>query len=311
MAQLKFAIIPGQNPGETITQFIQRKLTPKPDHVKPCHQVLESLVQFLQRKEAPFNVKTILKGGSFGKGTSVRGNSDLDLILFLNDYPTVAALKKDLPMVLHQVKSYVQTHAHWAEELMFRRVTRLSVQFYLRIPDLDEVHQVEIFPAVHVTETTSKDNIYEVMKENQELQDYFMSSLAPLQIAFVSQVPSKVKDLIRLFKYWAQVERVPVKLYFIELLVINHWVTDGKPHNFDMDIYVKQLLQQLADCRSLAISFSDNYNYKLYRNDLRAPYVLDPANPFQNVAPSVGDVTTVCQCAIVVLNERLKYGAKP
>ena len=61
MAQLKLAVIPGQNPGETITQFISRKLTPKPEHVNSRNQVLDSLVYFLQRKEAPFSVDTVLR----------------------------------------------------------------------------------------------------------------------------------------------------------------------------------------------------------------------------------------------------------
>ena len=96
------------------------------------------------------------QGGSLGKGTSASGNSDLDLFLFLGDYSSVNDLKKDLPTILNQVKGYVHSHAQWAEELMLRRVTKLSVQFYLRIPDLDEVHEVEVFPAVHLMETCKR-----------------------------------------------------------------------------------------------------------------------------------------------------------
>lgn len=35
---------------------------------------------------------------------------------------------------------------------------------------------------------------------------YYSSAFAPLQVDFVSQVPTKVKNLIRLIKYWKKTE---------------------------------------------------------------------------------------------------------
>lgn len=37
-------------------------------------------------------------------------------------------------------------------------------------------------------------------------QKYYSSAFAPLQVDFVSQVPTKVKTLIRLIKYWKKTE---------------------------------------------------------------------------------------------------------
>lgn len=35
---------------------------------------------------------------------------------------------------------------------------------------------------------------------------YYSSAFAPLQVDFVSQVPTEVKNLIRLIKYWKKTE---------------------------------------------------------------------------------------------------------
>lgn len=44
-------------------------------------------------------------------------------------------------------------------------------------------------------------------------QGYYSSAFAPLQVDFVSQVPTKVKTLIRLIKYWRKTEFKVIKYY--------------------------------------------------------------------------------------------------
>lgn len=44
------------------------------------------------------------------------------------------------------------------------------------------------------------------METREGEQKYYSSAFAPLQVDFVSQVPTKVKTLIRLIKYWRKTE---------------------------------------------------------------------------------------------------------
>lgn len=49
----------------------------------------------------------------------------------------------------------------------------------------------------------SRTNIYkEMASSSPDAREYYSAALAPLQIEFVSGVPTKVKTLIRLMKYW-------------------------------------------------------------------------------------------------------------
>lgn len=41
---------------------------------------------------------------------------------------------------------------------------------------------------------------------HKDSRKYYSAALAPLQIEFVSGVPTKVKTLIRLLKYWRKTE---------------------------------------------------------------------------------------------------------
>lgn len=53
-------------------------------------------------------------------------------------------------------------------------------------------------------------NIYKEMAsfppDEREAREYYSAAFAPLQIKFVSRVPTKVKNLIRLMKYWRKTE---------------------------------------------------------------------------------------------------------
>lgn len=53
----------------------------------------------------------------------------------------------------------------------------------------------------------SKNAIYvEMASSSPAAREYYSAALAPLQVDFVSGVPTKVKTLIRLIKYWRKTE---------------------------------------------------------------------------------------------------------
>jgi tRNA nucleotidyltransferase (CCA-adding enzyme) len=48
-----------------------------------------------------------MQGGSLGKGTAVRGDCDLDLVLFLNGYSTVADFKRNLSTITESLTDVI------------------------------------------------------------------------------------------------------------------------------------------------------------------------------------------------------------
>ena len=51
---------------------------------------------------------------------------------------------------------------------------------------------------------------YATMESKPSLKKYYAKSLAKVQVEFVKPVPARVKDLIRLLKYWKNTEDVSV-----------------------------------------------------------------------------------------------------
>ena len=60
----------------------------------------------------------------------------------------------------------------------------------------------------NISLTVSKKEIYAEMAAASSFytREYYSAALAPLQIQFVSRLPAKVKNLIRLMKYWRKTD---------------------------------------------------------------------------------------------------------
>ncbi|XP_046582349.1 2'-5'-oligoadenylate synthase 3-like [Haliotis rubra] len=148
---------------------------------------------------------------------------------------------------------------------------------------------VDLLPAVDVLAGGSKKpkEVWRQMKlEESSVRPYNSASFAPQQVAFVKTRPSRVKDLIRLVKHWKRTDHVNIRSYCIELMVINLWQKWGKPERFDMKDRLLDIFQQLSSMRKTSITWPDEYDITEFGGKPRSPYVMDPANPFMNTAPT-------------------------
>ncbi|XP_045203199.1 2'-5'-oligoadenylate synthase 1A-like [Mercenaria mercenaria] len=111
-----------------------------------CGEVINNLVKDLQDKEkSPKHLRPrrIVKSGSLGKGTAVKGISDIDLVLMLVNYKNVEDLMKVMPSLLKDLKNYLINNA----KSRHQRTTRYSVQVELECRT-GHKHYVDILPAV-------------------------------------------------------------------------------------------------------------------------------------------------------------------
>lgn len=151
------------------------------------------------------------------------------------------------------------------------------------------------------------------MVENIYDREYYSAALAPLQLHFVSsQNSTKLKTLIRLVKYWRKtafeestgLKRLPSS-YPLELITIGEWWDVNRPINFDLRKGFYSVLQALANYRSLAHLWPVNYRETdVSKSLLSVPYVMDPANPFN-------DVMTSCNCWDEVASKAKECMMKP
>ncbi|KAL3868662.1 hypothetical protein ACJMK2_041440 [Sinanodonta woodiana] len=179
---------------------------------------------------------------------------------------------------------------------------------------LDDLY---LYLSSHITQRTMHrpSAVYDEMLKSEDLRPYYSASLVKLQLKFVKVLPAKVMSLIRLVKHWRKSElpsgsgvgRWPTS-YILELIVIRKWEDAGRPERFDLKRGLHSFLQALVNYRDLKVVWDQNYN-RLYTQH-RPPYVIDPANPFNNVMDRCDVWDDVAQYARKTLKWSLFQGLK-
>ncbi|XP_078322344.1 2'-5'-oligoadenylate synthase 1A-like [Crassostrea virginica] len=273
-----------------LNTFVQNELEPDTEYNKSCNAVVDRLCQFMQNNfPDQLRPSEVRKSGSLGKGTAVKGKSDADLVVFLARFHTVSELRQSLPSILDRMKLYLGRYGGCDVTGTSSYAVKVSVPCY------GHSHDVDILPSVNILNTMSKEEIYAEMVSASPsyTREYYSAALAPLQIQFVSRCPAKVKNLIRLMKYWRKTDfeestgtlRLPSS-YPLELIVIGEWERAGGPNNFDLWKGFYHVLTAVDNYSKLKHAWTQNYT----SHHCRDPYfVMDPANPFNNVM-------NVCNC---------------
>ncbi|XP_067657394.1 2'-5'-oligoadenylate synthase 1A-like [Haliotis asinina] len=274
--------------------FLKQAVYPDQSELAKYNEIVDSLMRFLQHNTS-HNVAKVVKGGSMGKGTSIKKKNDIDIAVFLNDY-SVMDLKRDMKTILADLKEHILRDANWAEKIVFTRTTGHSIQFQLKCHPNDELQDVDLLPAVDVLSQGSEDSVYRQMKSMSYWdREFFSVCLGPLQVEFVKRCPARVKDLIRLVKHWKRTEEVDQLVsYCVELIVIKAWETWGKPENFDLETRFKDILKRISAIDTMVIEWPGCYNlsqYGVLPND--KVVIMDPANPFKNTASRIWNVDEI------------------
>ncbi|XP_076449878.1 2'-5'-oligoadenylate synthase 1-like isoform X1 [Babylonia areolata] len=264
-------------PGETLDHFHQRCVVPTPEETSSRNAEIDGFVRFLHSEfnTPPYTVNRVLKGGSLGKGTAVRGSADIDLVVVLNGLSGVSDLVKNRRFLLDRLHQEATRYKAWRGTVVLKEQTPFSLCYTLNGQEMD------VLPALNAERCV--EHLYREMRvysggpraAGQELS----ASLAPLQIDFVKPQTEAVKRVIRLLKLWKKENGVKIRSYTLELLTIH---ADRTTQWRNTDDLFRRVLSLLADCRSIQVAFNVNYNSAEYTRSHQTPYVIDPANPFMN-----------------------------
>ncbi|WAR27463.1 OAS3-like protein [Mya arenaria] len=156
------------------------------------------------------------------------------------------------------------------------------------VTDLDDFISSEIQPdSSFLAGTITLDEVYRKMTgSDASVKDFYSASLAPLQTELVRNLPTKVKSLIRLIKYWNKEKVKPMLLsrcptsYLYEVIIMDRWVKTGRPDSFDMTRAAHDVLTSLKNNRDFKILTTELAKYDRRVADIRAEtYIMDPCNP--------------------------------
>ncbi|XP_036887824.1 2'-5'-oligoadenylate synthase 1-like isoform X2 [Sturnira hondurensis] len=297
-----------------LDKFIEDYLLPDTHFRKQVKEAINVICGFLKERcfrgaSHPVRVSKVVKGGSSGKGTTLRGRSDADLVVFLSNLGSfqqqfdrraefIQEIRRQLTACQSErgVQFEIQGSGWWNPR---------SLSFVLRSSWIDEGVEFDVLPAFDALGQVPKDyrpdpQIYiKLIQECKNLgkEGEFSTCFTELQRAFLKQRPTKLKSLIRLVKHWYQTCKENLKKplppqYALELLTVYAWEQGNKETIFSTAQGFRTVLELVINYQKLLIYWTKYYDfddpiiaqYLMMQLKKPRPVILDPADPTGNVA---------------------------
>eukprot|EP00073_Rattus_norvegicus_P029401 XP_006249463.1 PREDICTED: 2 ' -5 ' oligoadenylate synthetase 1K isoform X2 [Rattus norvegicus] len=301
-------------PASELDKFIQDHLLPDTTFRDEVRADIDFICTFLKEKcfhGAALKVSKVVKGGSSGKGTTLQGKSDADLVVFLNNLTSFEDQLKRRGEVIEKIRKHLcqlQQEKQFKLKFEFQtpeQANSRSLSFKLSSPQLQHVVKFDVLPAYDVlghVNINSKPNaqIYaSLIRKCTDLnkEGAFSTCFTELQRNFLKRRPTKLKSLIRLVKHWYQLckEKLGDSLppqYALELLTVHAWERGNGLTEFNTAQGFRTVLELVTKYQQLRIYWTMYYDFQhldvskyLYRQLKKPrPVILDPADPTGNVA---------------------------
>ncbi|NXH52537.1 OASL2 protein, partial [Rhabdornis inornatus] len=290
--------------------WIAETLQPSTAFTIQVKETVGQICEFLKRDcfGDEIHVLKTVKGGSAGKGTALKKNSDADVVLFLSCLPSYEEQKKNrrviLDLIMIRLKACRESLRFdvYISEPRYKGPdnTPRSLSLTLSSRVTGESIDVDILPAYDALGQVTQDappnaEVYVRLLDTHSHPGEFSPCFTELQKMFVKRCPAKLKNLLRLVKYWYKEllspqypnAHLPPK-YALELLTIYAWEeATGSSDCFDMAQGFRTVLELLRLPRQICIYWEKYYSLQdrnigaHVKGLLRSarPVILDPADP--------------------------------
>ncbi|XP_055955311.1 2'-5'-oligoadenylate synthase 1 isoform X2 [Patella vulgata] len=309
----------GYERGESLEKFIDREIRPPNDFKDRVNQTVDQLVRYLHRMPG-YSIQEVVKSGSLGKGTSILSDADADMVVFFNGYKNIESLIKDKPQIIRDVRQYMcnpkqgwlswifQSKPEWMDSIHVLKYNEYFIKFmvYVQYKGRSESVEVDVLPALDVVAKHggNMQSVYrEMQNKSSHVREHYSVCFCKKQLAMIRPKPAKVKDLIRLLKYWKRTNGLDMTSYCCEVMGLYIFDTYlNSKTNFDMKTGFYTAMELFSSYRQLQITIPGIYNTDntWFSFFFKTTYILDPVNPFSDT--SSHDVYCIERCAKATLN---------
>ncbi|XP_067406048.1 2'-5'-oligoadenylate synthase 3-like [Emydura macquarii macquarii] len=301
-----------QTPARKLDKFIFDTLQPDGTFLRQAGQAIDTICEFLKRNcfvDCPpprIKVLKVVKGGSLGKGTSLKGGSDADLVVFLSCFKGYEDQETNRAGIIKEIRRMLekcQKQEHFEVIIETSRWPNPRVlSFQMHSKTLNESIDFDVLPAYNALSAGTKPHplVYADLIHSYSRGGEFSTCFTELQRDFVVDRRTKVKSLIRLVKHWYKQYVRPYKEYLgekkgeslppkyaLELLSVYAWERGSRDRAFDMAEGFRTVLELIRQYEQLCVYWTINYDFEdellagflQYQLKKARPIILDPADP--------------------------------
>ncbi|XP_022373066.1 2'-5'-oligoadenylate synthase-like protein 2 [Enhydra lutris kenyoni] len=310
--------VPSHTPADTLSAFVEQNLRPDPDWKEELKDAWQRIERFFRERcfrdelvlDQEVRVLKVVKGGSSGKGTTLNYSSDVDLVLFLSCFSSFQDQADHREFVINFIKKrltkYSRSLAYSITMVPRKETTRVprSLSFQVQLRKNSKAIGVDVLPAYDALKNFCRDSkpspeIYEDLITSGAPPGEFSPSFTELQRHFMKSRPVKLKNLLRMVKYWHKQKLKPKyrnaalpPKYALELLTIYAWeIGTNQSDNFILDEGYRAVMELLINYQNICIYWTKYYDFqnetvRIYvkqRLKEHRPVILDPADPTNNL----------------------------
>uniref|UniRef100_A0A8C3SYA6 2'-5' oligoadenylate synthase n=1 Tax=Chelydra serpentina TaxID=8475 RepID=A0A8C3SYA6_CHESE len=310
-----------QTPARKLDKFIFDTLQPDSTFLRQAGQAIDTICEFLKtncfadRPPPRIKVLKVVKGGSLGKGTSLKGGSDADLVVFLSCFKGFGDQETNRAGIIKEIERMLEKCQQQKHFEVFIEQSRWPnprvLSFMMSSKTLNESIEFDVLPAYNIPRSLlprslqwysprkrPHSQVYEELIHSYSRGGEFSTCFTELQRDFVVDRRTKVKSLIRLVKHWYKQHVCPYKEYLgegeslppqyaLELLSVYAWEQGSRDRAFDMAEGFRTVLELIRQHKQLCVYWTIYYNFAdevlagfLHQQLQKArPIILDPADP--------------------------------
>ncbi|XP_007444653.1 2'-5'-oligoadenylate synthase 1A-like [Python bivittatus] len=240
------------------------------------------------------------QGGSLGKGTAMKQGSDVDLVVFLDVFRSYGDLEEKRKWIIEEIERRLtecQTELNLDVHFEKSKWPKPRVlQFRLRSKNSEDWIEFDVLPALDILgqyDGSRPDPQKYINLIPASKHGYYAPCFTELQKHFIVDCPTKLKNLIRLVKYWYKElpeQSLPPK-YALELLTVYAWEKGSGGTKFSMAEGFRTVLWLIERHKQICIYWTKYYDFedetikRHLQTQLRKnrPVILDPADPTANI----------------------------
>ncbi|XP_009981444.1 PREDICTED: 2'-5'-oligoadenylate synthase 1-like [Tauraco erythrolophus] len=261
--------------------WIMEVLQPSTDFSTQVKKTVKEICDFLKEDcfETNIRVHKTVKGGSAGKGTALKNNSDADVVLFLSCFSSYQQQKQERGYILNLIERRLcafkkrPTFTVNISKPRYKGPDNTPRSLSLTLSSTSESIEVDILPAFDalgqvIWGVPPDEEVYVRLLNASNDPGEFSPCFTELQKHFVKRCPAKLKNLLRLVKHWYKellkpqypTADLPPK-YALELLTIYAWEEGtGSSESFVMAEGFRTVLELLCHHQQICIYWEKYYS---------------------------------------------------
>lgn len=257
-----------------INQYITTHLRPTQNEEGALQSNLNVITTILQN-DGNLSVAKCMPGGSFAKGTMLRGNFEGDIVYILNKEKNF-----DYDSVMNYVLRLLKGNFPDALEV---KIEYKAIKLTLQKP-IGKI-EFDILPAYEINSPLQMSQVAN--------QKYYSASSTQFQVEYIKLQKSTITyfgDLIRVLKYWRNHYNVPLSSYQLELLAAA--AHQGKPLHYWKEVLLAcfhKILEMVAGTIIYPVHwhYFKNSQVVFAGKSASGILIIDPGNPSNNIGASI------------------------